>query len=204
MKQSVIRQKTDTLQCNTSQSTVRTLTKAQSSTCTSSQVGKCCYLYSTQKKHTSTTQACPHELHDAQMTCVVPAEVFCINAPSCCRHALDCRQMTYLSTKRSQHGKRGNNCPNVHQQGCWSTATHPRRGAGHHLHHFQTAAIHGRALTTFQNVCYICCRCNTLTLSTRTWQVSHTLCPLCKSCFIRYNKQMQTAHWSTALIFLRP
>ncbi len=29
---------------------------------------------------------------------------------------------------RSQHDKRGNNCPNVHLQGWWSTATHPRLG----------------------------------------------------------------------------
>ena len=51
-----------------------------------------------QKKHTSTTQPCPHEMNDAQMTCVVPAEVLCINAPSCCRHALNYRQMTYSGT----------------------------------------------------------------------------------------------------------
>ncbi len=51
-----------------------------------------------QKKHTSTIQPCPHEMNDAQMTCVVPAKVLCINAPSCCRHALNNRQMTYSGT----------------------------------------------------------------------------------------------------------
>ncbi len=51
-----------------------------------------------QKKPTSTTQPCPHEMNDAQMTCVVPAEVLSIYAPSCCRHAFKYRQMTYSGT----------------------------------------------------------------------------------------------------------
>ena len=37
-------------------------------------------------------------MNDAQMTCVAPAEVLCINAPCCCRHALNYRQMTYSGT----------------------------------------------------------------------------------------------------------
>ncbi len=49
-------------------------------------------------KHASTTQPYPYEMHDAQMICVVPAEVLCINALSCCRHALNYRQMTYSGT----------------------------------------------------------------------------------------------------------
>ena len=101
-----------------------------------------------QKRYTSTTQPCPHGTHDAQMKCVVPTKVLCINAPSCCRYALNYREMTYSGTidLNTRRGKQLSQCtPTGVVVNCRTSQTGSRTLAQIMtcIHHFQAAAVSG-------------------------------------------------------------